>query len=55
MQIFSRGNLYIGLDDYKSNTFFVHIGRMRVEYTCPSEHKGASTQPTDRQDSEESS
>lgn len=35
MEIYSKGDLYIGYDDVKYCDFSLHLGNLLVEYRCP--------------------
>ena len=35
MELFSIGNLYIGKDNESFTDISIHLGRLRVEYSCP--------------------
>ena len=35
MQLVSHGDFYMGLDDEKYCQFDIHLGRLRIEYSCP--------------------
>ena len=35
MQIFSKDNFYLGLDDNKYCEFDIHLGRLTIQYSCP--------------------
>ena len=35
MQIFSKGNFYLGMDEEKFCDFDIHVARDVVQYTCP--------------------
>ena len=42
MELFSKGNFYLGMDKEKFCDFDIHVGRFVVQYTCP---KGQVPQP----------
>ena len=35
MEIYSKGNLYLGMDKEKFCDFDIHVGRFVLQYTCP--------------------
>ena len=35
MQLISSGNFYMGIDKEEYCQFDIHLGRLRVEYSCP--------------------
>ena len=45
MEIFSKGNCYLGMDQEKFCDFDIHIGRLVLQYTCP-----AGQQPPPKDD-----
>jgi hypothetical protein len=52
MELFSKGNFYAGVDKEKFCDFDIHLGRLVIQYTCPS---GQATTPKDDGTSNESS
>jgi len=46
MQLFSIGNLYIGKDTESFTDISIHLGRLRVEYSCPNFNKDDGSQPS---------
>jgi hypothetical protein len=41
MQIFSKGNLYIGKDDESFTTVLIHLGNYRLEFDWKPESNGS--------------
>jgi len=35
MQIFSKGDFYLGIDEDKFCDFDIHLGRFVIQYSCP--------------------
>ena len=35
MELFSKGNFYLGMDQEKFCDFDIHVGRFVLQYTCP--------------------
>ena len=35
MELFSKGNFYLGMDKEKFCDFDIHVGRFTLQYTCP--------------------
>jgi hypothetical protein len=44
MELFSRGDFYLGMDEEKFCDFDIHVGRFVIQYTCPA---GQSKPPKD--------
>ncbi len=42
MELFSKGDFYLGMDEEKFCDFDIHVGRFVIQYTCP---KGQIQQP----------
>jgi len=47
MQLFSIGNLYIGKDNESFTDISIHLGRLRIEYSCPNFKKDDGFQPSE--------
>ena len=45
MELFSKGNFYLGMDNEKFCDFDIHVGRIVLQYTCP-----AGQQPPPKDD-----
>jgi len=37
MELVSKGNFYIGLDDTRYCEFDIHLGRLNIQYSCPNQ------------------
>ena len=54
MELFSKGDFYLGMDEEKFCDFDIHVGRFVIQYTCPSgqpqlpKEDGASDRPMER-------
>ena len=49
--IYSAGNFYMGIDKEKYCQFDIHLGRLRIEYSCPNiQVDGQSKARGDRQE-----
>ena len=35
MELFSKGDFYLGMDEEKFCDFDIHVGRFVLQYTCP--------------------
>ena len=35
MELYSKGNFYLGMDKEKFCDFDIHVGRFVLQYTCP--------------------
>jgi hypothetical protein len=35
MQLISHGDFYMGIDQEEYCQFDIHLGRLRIEYSCP--------------------
>ena len=35
MQLISQGDFYMGIDKEEYCQFDIHLGRLRIEYSCP--------------------
>ena len=46
MQLISTGDFYMGIDKEEYCQFDIHLGRLRVEYSCPSFNKDDGPQPS---------
>ena len=38
MELFSKGNFYLGVDNEKFCDLDIHLGRIVIQYTCPNGH-----------------
>ncbi len=47
MQLISAGDFYMGIDKEEYCQFDIHVGRLRVEYSCPSFNKDDGPQPSE--------
>jgi len=47
MQLFSAGTFYMGVDDTKYCDLSIHLGNLRIEYTCPNDDDGSLPQDPD--------
>ena len=51
MELYSKGNFYLGMDKEKFCDFDIHVGRFVLQYTCPAGQQqppkddGASDRP----------
>ena len=39
MELFSKGDFYLGMDKEKFCDFDIHVGRFVLQYTCPKGQK----------------
>ena len=47
MQIISHGDFYMGIDQEEYCQFDIHLGRLRIEYSCPRFKKNDGTKSTE--------
>ena len=45
MQIFSKGDFYLGIDEDKFCDFDIHLGRFVIQYTCPNGQNALDQDP----------
>jgi len=47
MQLISAGNFYMGIDDEQYCQCDIHLGRLRIEYSCPNFKKDDGSQSSE--------